>query len=248
MNFKILKSLSNLILCLLFAITGWAQNSYNIEVTFVDHLKAGLIEQDVFVTKDEGPNKVFRVFPEERETYIDAPLYKSKQAHEHNPFDKTHAGPYKKGEDLDITLGDWLEAKGTASCSCEGGWGKISASFEKLMPNAKYTMWHAFLAKNNTDHFIGTFDLPVGARDGSQSVFKTDKNGNAKLEVAFENCLQLTDSQLMSMLAIAWHSDDKTYGVEPGPFGLVTHIQLFAMLPDVDEVSAQHSKLKGNGR
>lgn len=239
MNFTKLKPFSSLVICMLFFFIGNAQNQYKIELTFVDHLKAGLIEQDVFVTKNSG-NKVFRVLPEEREAYLKAPLYKSKQAHHHDPFDKTKVGPYKKGESLGITLEDWLKAKGTATCSCEGGWGKVSASFENLMPDAKYTLWHAFIAKDNAENFIGSFDLPVGARNGSESVFRTDSNGNASIEVKFEKCLQLTDTQLISMLAIAWHSDNKTYGVYPGPFGQVTHLQLFAMMPDYDELNKRN--------
>ena len=142
----------------------FAQNTYSIELTFVDHLKAGLIEQDVFVKKNEGPKNVFRVLPEEREEYVDAPLYTSKLSQYHNPFDKKLVGPYKRGKSIGITLGDWLKAKGTAQCSCEGGWGKVEASFENLIPNAIYTMWHAFMAKDNKEDFIGTFDLPVGKR------------------------------------------------------------------------------------
>ena len=221
-------------LCLV--VTGQAQNSYTLELTFVDHLKAGLIEQDVFVTKAEKEHEVYRIFPEERETYLDATLFKSQQPQTHNPFDRTLAGPFTRGESIDVTLRQWLQARGTAKCTCEGGWGKVSASFENLMPNAVYTMWHAFMAKDNVDNFIGTLDLPIGERDGTQSVFRTDASGKAQLDVKFEKCLQLTDSQLVSMLAIAWHSDGKTYGITPGPFGQVTHLQLFALLPDVDDV------------
>lgn len=219
-----------------FSTSVRAQNSYSIELTFVDHLKAGLIEQDVFVQKNEGPKNVFRVLPEEREQYLDHDLYTTKLSHHHNPFDKKLIGPYKRGKSIGITLRDWLKAKGTATCSCEGGWGKVEASFENLMPNAVYTMWHAFMAKDNKQDFIGTFDLPVGLRNGDQSVFKTNDQGYAQLELHFPKCLQLTDTQLMSMLAIAWHSDHQTYGISPGPFGQVSHIQLFAAFPDVDNL------------
>jgi len=32
-------------------------------------------------------------------------------------------------------------------------------------------------------------------------------------------------------LAIAWHSDGKTYASDAGPFGLTSHVQLFLLLP-----------------
>lgn len=229
----------------ILSVSLLAQKSYTVELTFVDHLKAGLIEQDVFVQKNEGPKNVFRVLPEEREQYLNHTLYTSKLPHHHNPFDKKLVGPYRRGKKIGISLRDWLKAKGTAECSCEGGWGTVKANFENLMPNAVYTLWHAFMAKDNKKHFIGTFDLPVGLRNGSQSIFKTNDQGNARLELTFPNCLQLTDSQLMSMLAVAWHSDEKTYGETPGPFGQVTHIQLFAVFPDQDNLIKQGSNPTG---
>ena len=215
---------------------SFTTNAQTVELTFVDHLKAGLIEQDVFVVKEGCKHEVARVFPEEREKYLDSEIYASAETQYHNPFNREVAGPYKKGRAIGMTLGDWLKATGTATYTCEGGWSELNASFQNLMPNATYTMWHAFMAKDNADNFIGTFDLPLGERDGSQSVFKTDAEGKAELNVKFETCLQFTDSQLMSMLAIAWHSDDKTYGISPGPFGTVTHVQLFAILPEADDV------------
>ena len=215
---------------------SWNSFAQTVELTFVDHLKAGLIEQDVFVVKGVCTNEVYRVFPEEREKYLDAEIYATEKTQYHNPFSRDEAGPFEKGRSIGMTLGEWLKASGTATYTCEGGWSTLDASFENLMPNATYTMWHAFMAKDNADNFIGTFDLPLGERDGSQSVFKTDENGKAELNVKFETCLQFTDSQLMSMMAIAWHSDDKTYGISPGPFGTVTHVQLFAILPEADDV------------
>ena len=237
MKIKMIKSISMMAVALFTFSWATAQKTV-IELTFVDHLTAGLIEQDVFVKKGK---KVYRITPEEREQYIDAEIFASKKAHYHDPFDIANGGPFKKGPSFGLTLGDWLKASGTATYTCENGWGEITAEFKNLIPNAVYTMWHAFMAKPPTVPFIGTLDIPLGNRDGSQSIFKTDAKGNATLNVKFEHCLQLTDEQLMSMLAIAYHSDGKTYGVLPGPFGQVTHVQLFAMLPEedsVDEITA----------
>ena len=83
-----------------------------------------------------------------------------------------------------------------------------------------------------TEPFTGTLDIPVGERDGSQSVFTTDKEGKAKVDIRFERCLELGNDQLMSGLAIAYHSDNKTYASSAGPFGKASHVQLFAMLPN----------------
>lgn len=225
---------TGLFLLLSFA-TIIAQNQ-TIELTFVDHLMAGFIEQDVFVEKVKGTGFVYRITVEEREKYLDAELFTTKEAQKHNPFSKAEIGPYQKGQSLGITLKDWLSAKGTASYTCDNGWGVLKAEFSNLIPNATYTMWHAFMAKGETNPFVGIFDLPLGDRDGSQSIFRTDENGKASLNIRFETCLQLTETQLMSLLAIALHSDGKTYGVSPGPFGKASHVQLFTPLPESKDV------------
>ena len=205
-----------------------------IRLVFVDHLKAGLIEQDVFVEKEANSGQVFRVLPGEEDAFMNTPVYGTAQIQKHNPFNAELAGPYQKGKALDMTLADWLKAEGTAAYSCEDGWGNLTATFKNLVPNATYTMWHFFMAKGDTQPFVGTLDIPVGARDGSETEFTTDKEGNASINVRFETCLQLGQIQLASGLAVAWHSDGKTYKSDPGPFGQGTHVQLFAMLPDAN--------------
>lgn len=207
-----------------------------IELTFVDHLQAGLIEQDVFVEKVAGSGLVFRLLPGEKNQYLDAPLYATATAQHHDPFEVKKTGPYLKGAAIGMTLREWLGASGSATYTCQGGWGTLQAEFENLVPNAAYTMWHFFMPAPPTEPFTGTLDLPVGERDGSQSVFTTDEKGKASLDIRFERCLQLGENQLMSGLAIAYHSDQKTYASDPGPFGKVTHVQLFAMLPNIKDL------------
>ncbi len=214
--------------------TGNDPTDGTIKLTFVDHLKAGLIEQDVYVEKVPGSGKVYRVLPTERDKYLDAPIYKTKEPIHHDPFDQNLAGPYPKGESFGMTLGEWLKAAGTGTYRCEEGWGTFQAEFTHLMPNATYTIWHFFMAAPPTVPFNGTLDLPLGDRDGHQSVFSTDAQGNAVVNVKFERCLQLSDDQLMAGMAIALHSDGKTYGPVPGDFGSLTHVQLFAILPEAD--------------
>ena len=230
-----LKFMSFSLFAMLFSTIGFSQN-YSIEITFVDHLKAGMIEQDVFVEKEEGSGEVYRVTVAEREKYLDSEVYATTEMVHHDPFDASKVGPYEKGASLGFTLRDYTAATGTATCSCEDGWGSVKAEFKNLVPNGVYTMWHAFMPKGVTIPFLGTMDLPIGERDGTQSVFKADKNGNASVDVRFETCLQLSENQLMGLLAIAYHSDGKTYGIVPGPFGQGTQVQLFSPLPEADDV------------
>jgi len=207
-----------------------------IELVFVDHLTAGLIEQDVYIERIPGTGKVYRVQPSEREKYLNSRVYSIKKGQHHDPFDKKQIGPYSKRRYLGMNLEKWLSAKGTATYSCNEGWSTFKADFVNLAPLAKYTMWHFFMPAPPTEPFTGTLDIPMGDRTGEQAVFETDIHGNASLEVSFESCLQLGGDQLMSGMAIALHSDDKTHGSDPGVFGKNSHVQLFAMLPKQNEV------------
>jgi hypothetical protein len=201
----------------------------SIKLQFVNHLQAKLPEQDVFIEKVAGSGEVYRVTPADND--MKAPLYAASDTVKHDPFDAKANGPYKKGRALGITLGQWLAATGSGTYRCASGQGTVQLSFKKLVPNGVYTVWYAFLPMPPTQPFTGTLDLPLGARDGSQNSFKSDAQGTATYRVATKPCLQLTGDQLVAMLAIAWHSDGKTYYSDPGAFGLATHVQLFTMLP-----------------
>ena len=199
------------------------------EVDFVSHIEVGMAEQDVMIERPGSAGKVFRVTPDDDD--MNAPLYAANEPLAHNPFDASTNGPHPQGESLGLTLGDWLSAKGTAQYSEENGSGRLVAEFEGLVPNGVYTMWHFFMAAEGTEPFIGTFDLPVGKTDGSQSVFVADAEGRAIFDQTLEPGLQLSGEQLAAGIAIAWHSDGQTYGVLPGEFGYKSHLHLFAGLP-----------------
>lgn len=197
-------------------------------INFKYHLDDNLPEQDVFVERGAG-GQVFRVGLGEHDLKV--PLYATRGPIPHNPFSADAIGPYEKGRSLGLDLGDWLSAKGEASYVCEDNQGTLEASFEHLVPKGVYTLWHFFMAMPPTSPFIGTYDLPVGERDGSQSVLHADAEGRATFRQQFHPCLQLSGEHLASGLALAWHSDGKTYGVEPGGFGQVSHVQMYAFLP-----------------
>ena len=199
-----------------------------IELTFVDHIGAEMTEQDVFVRRDGQPG-VWRATPGDRD--LGAPVFTSAEPVPHDPFDPMAVGPYPVGQDLGMTLGDWLGAEGHGSYSCVDGEGEIDITFTGLVPDGVYTMWNFYMASPPTDPFIGTYDLPFGNRDGSESVFQADASGNAHFERSMAPCLQLSGEHLMAGLAIAWHSDGETYGALPGDFGYNSHAHLFVGLP-----------------
>lgn len=201
----------------------------SIELAFMTHLDMDLPEQDVFIEREPGAEEVFRVT--KGDNNMSAALYKTAGPTPHNPFKPEAVGPHPKGEPLGMTLGEWLAHSGKGTYTCENGQGTLKTSFTGLVPNGVYTMWHAFIALPPTEPFSGTLDLPLGARDGSESVFTADAKGNARFDHNFSPCLQMSDVWTTSMLAINYHSDGKTYGADPGEFGNKAHIPLFMMLP-----------------
>ena len=199
------------------------------ELNFLFHVEADMAEQDVFIEHQKDSNVVYRATKADR--HMHSPLFYPAEAVSHSPFNPEDVGPYAKGSPMGFTLGDWYAAKGKGTYTCNDGQGTIKANFTKLRPDAVYTMWHFFFANPPTKPSIGTYDIPMGTRDGTQSIFRTDKNGNAMFEKTIKPCLQLSGEHIASGLAIAWHSDGKTYGPLPGEFSINSHVQLFTVLP-----------------
>ena len=220
---------------LLSACADVGLTAKSMDVTFIDHIKAEMVEQDVFVEREAGSNQVYRVMVVEKDKYMSLPVFTAAESTHHDPMNAKAVGPFPKGRELGFSLSDWLAATGTGTVSCDGGKGKLDASFQNLVPNGVYTMWHYFVAVPLTEPF-SSYDLPVGDRDGSQSVFIADAQGNAVYTLGFEPCLQGTGNQLVAGVAIAYHSDGKTYGDHPGSFGDASHVHLFADFPAGEEL------------
>jgi hypothetical protein len=204
------------------------------DVAFKTHLDMDLPEQDVYVEFEPGSGEIFRITKGFND--MSAPLFKTATPQKHDPFNPDALGPYAKGEAIGMTLGRWLQHQGTGTYTATDGVGTLDLSFSGLVPNGVYTMWHAFIALPPTTPFSGTLDLPLGARDGSESVFVADENGRAEFEHTFTPGLEMSDVWTTAMLAINYHSDGKTYGGVPGDFGLNAHIPLFVMLPSRDGI------------
>ncbi|MDF1701982.1 MAG: hypothetical protein P1V36_12565 [Planctomycetota bacterium] len=199
------------------------------EIAFKTHLDMDLPEQDAFIEREPGSGKLYRVTKGDHD--MKAPLFRTAHPVKHDPFDPKAVGPYEKGEALGVTLGEWLRHRGTGVYTYEDGVGTLDLEFSGLVPGGVYTMWHAFMALPPTQPFSGALELPLGARDGSESVFVADAEGKAKFVHSFKPGLEMSDVWTTSMLAINYHSDGKTYGGLPGDFGLNAHIPLFVMLP-----------------
>ena len=208
---------------------GADEAAVSIDLAFVTHLDMDMAEQDVYIERTPGSGEVWRVTGGDNN--MNAPLFKAAEETPHDPFNPAAVGPYPKGESLGMTLGQWLRHQGTGTYTCQEGVGSLQTSFSGLVPNGVYTMWHAFIAIPPPTPFTGTLDVPLGSRDGAESVFTADGNGQAAFTHSFSPCLQMSDVWTTSMLAINYHSDGKTYGGHPGAFGYNAHIPLFLLLP-----------------
>ena len=205
-------------------------DTYSFDVAFRTHLDMDMPEQDIYIEREAGSGEVWRVTKGDHD--MSAPLFKVAVETKHDPFDPKALGPHQKGEPMGMTLGDWLEHQGTGVYTYTSGEGSLDLHFSGLVPNGVYTMWHAFIALPPTTPFSGTLDLPLGARDGSESIFTADENGEAHFVHTFTPGLEMSDVWTTSMLAINYHSDGKTYGGVPGAFGLNAHIPMFVLLPN----------------
>ena len=220
---KLLVLIGILVLCSL----GFSQD-YQVDQSFVTHLQAGMVsEQDVHI-EHEGVKGIFRVTADD--TDMNAMIYTSAEGKGHDPTNPDANGPYEKGVALEVNLGEWLAGAGEVSVSCVDGMATVNASFQDLVPNGVYTLWYSTLALPPTSP-LSIMNLPLGPRDGSQNSFIADENGNAMYELAYESCLRLTTDELGSMIALAYHSDGRTYALSPGLFGYNSHVQLFTLLP-----------------
>lgn len=202
-----------------------------VDVKFVNHIEANLPEQDVFVVSEEDPKMVVRVEGETAKdpTVLSQKVYASSEAVAHDPFKlgATPLGPFPKGLALGMTLEQWLMAKGTGTYTVDGDTATLDLIFEGLVPEGVYTLWCSRLTFPPNPQIV---DRPCGTEDGSQNSFTAFKNGAGEFKLAMKPMEESTQ-QTASVFALAYHSDGKTYGVNPGDFGLNSHVQIFFLIP-----------------
>ncbi len=214
----------------LASISASAQDTQQFELAWGMYVTDGMVEQDVFIKSDASANEVRRIPVSQVAQYLDTEIYGAAVEPPYEPMKIAPTETYPKGLALGITLRDWLQAKGSGSYACDGKKATLKTSFQGLVPNGVYTMWNFIDLNPPVEPHQGLL-VPAGKRDGSQSIFKADAKGNATYELVVEPCPQLSDTQSLAGLAIAWHRDGKTYGFSPGGLGVVSHAQLMTLFP-----------------
>lgn len=204
----------------------------SIQLTFVDHIEAGMVEPDVHLIDPDNEGMVFRMDPElaaADESLLDQVVYGTAEGQEHDMFEvgENPRGPFEMGEALDFTMAEWLAATGSGTYTIDGGKGHLDLSFSNLVPNGVYTLW---CSRIYTPPNFEIVSLPCGEANGTNNSFVADEEGNGALEVTILP-LPETEEDRISLFALAYHSDGETHGTYHGDFSRVTHVQSFAILP-----------------
>lgn len=148
---------------------------------------------------------------------------------QHDPF-KAGAnplGPFDKGKPLGFILQQWLSASGIGVYSIDDDSANLELSFKNLVPNGAYTVWCSRLTFPPNPNIV---DKPCGAEDGSENSFKSDDKGSGSFSLQLKP-IEVSTKETASLIALAYHSDGKTYGASPGDFGLNSHVQIFFLMP-----------------
>lgn len=205
-----------------------------VDVTFLNHIQADLPEQDVFIENQNKPTTVVRVNVKDAKqaANLSKMVFVAANPVEHDPFQlgKDPLGPYSKGRSLGITLGEWLAATGSGTYTVRGNEAEVNLTFQNLVANGVYTVWCSRLTFPPN---VAVVDRPCGEADGSENVFTADGQGNGRFELKMAP-LEKSTKETASVIALAYHSDGKTYGSNPGDFGNKTHVHIFYLLPVVE--------------
>jgi hypothetical protein len=115
-----------------------------------------------------------------------------------------------------ITLGQWMQANGTARIVCEGDGARVTLDMKQLLPDRMYDVWATLgLPRDgSSDKF---FPIPLG---GTPNVFITDKHGDALFKRWIKFCPfkpETTNRKLLT-INVQYHGNHQNYGAitEPG--------------------------------
>lgn len=198
------------------------------DIQFVNFIQADRPEQDVFIQTDKM-DKVMRVegIDMNDSAILSEMVYATASATHHDPFKVSNAplGPFTKGKPLGFTLGEWLNGTGSGTYTVDGDLAEINFSFQNLVPDGTYTLWCSRVIL--PDEFV---DLPCSSLNGSDNVLMVDSQGNGAININVKTLAESTQDTI-TLIALVYHSDGKTYGESPGDFGLNSHVQLLYMMP-----------------
>lgn len=205
------------------------------------------VYQTLYGTAPKAPAEIKQVVRVEGEqakdvVNLEKTVYAAANAVEHDPFKlgANPLGPFPKGKSLGFTLNQWLSATGIGVYSVDGDTATMELSFKNLVPNGVYTVWCSRLTLPPNPTIV---DKPCGAEDGSENSFKSDDKGSGSFSLKLKS-LEPSTNETVSLIALAYHSDGKTYGANPGDFGLTSHVHIFFMMPQTEDKAKYEVPIK----
>jgi hypothetical protein len=199
----------------LAAIPGWA--AFRVTLTFEPHgtffsdetHQPEAIDPQVFVRvpgmAGVGPQKiehVMGVMPAHLTDPANTPLYTA------------------RGKPLNVTLGQWLSAYGTATIGPMGSHGEnVTVSFAGLISRGRYSLFAVTLQPRGN-----TFGPLDGM--GKSNNFVASATGIGSVTVTMPTMLTHANAVLL-----VYHSDGQAHGMSRGAPGVTAHHQLIARVP-----------------
>ena len=211
-----------------------ADNNNDNEVVAVNlqnHLSAGYPLQDVFLQSSTNAEQVVRadVGAQNDANLQGAMLFASNSAIAHDYFKLGAAplGPFAKGRQLQITFSDWLAANGAGTVVNDNDRTNIDLSFNKLVPFGVYSVW---CNRVTYPPALAMSLQPCGSLGGANNTFIANDVGEARYTANVQRFAGTSGNSAM-MISVVYHSDRETHGERPGEWGLYSHEQLVAFIP-----------------
>jgi len=205
----------------------------SITLNFGHFWDVGKPEQDVFVEQNKA-GFVFRVYEETLTSALKLKtLFSAKSASEvaaaTDPL-----GPFAKGRSLEMTLGAWLAAKGTAAYVSDGTTATTSFSFENLKPRGIYTIWCGTMSASGDVKM----DLALCAPQTKPVSKAADSKGSLSMTLALKPLAMSTASK-MSVVVLLYHNQGVATVKATQYLGEASHRQLFALMPSAPTLSPE---------
>jgi len=116
----------------------------------------------------------------------------------------------------DITLGQWLSAKGSMKYECESQTSSdVEVSLSKLIPNSLYTIWgwYKTVPPGETD---ATFVvLPLGGVPNTVAIDGKGRSSQFKRHLNYCPSEPTEDGSELLAVVVTWHPDGAVYGAAP---------------------------------
>ncbi|HEY0798383.1 MAG TPA: hypothetical protein VGD50_04490 [Candidatus Baltobacteraceae bacterium] len=127
------------------------------------------------------------------------------------------------GSSLSLSLGHWLEARGTLSVTTEpDGHVRVATVFKHLVAFGEYSL---FLATDHLTDGTGVTTYRPLDGEGTANSFVAHVDGSAAILIDTSAALTDADS-----VVLVYHSDGREHGTSRGQIGLTAHEQLAVRL------------------